>query len=241
MTKEILGEEWFELLKPEFDKEYWHDLMATLVKEYGEYKIYPAPDQVFNALSLCPPSKTKVVFLSQDPYPHDAAHGLAFSSQKADVPYSLRVIFREIDRSIWKTASLPEYKSKVTSNNLTCWAKQGVMLLNSVLTVRANNSNSHANIGWEQFTAMILTHLWYDTNPKVFCLWGGSAQATFNSIRLQARDRHSVLTSGHPASGSHGKDMFSGNNHFIKINDFLKKTGQSEINWEVHEDSSNRS
>jgi len=239
MTAELLGEEWYNVLKEEFDKQYFKDLMSTVSAEYGSYKILPKPLEVFSAFKLTTFTNVKVVIIGQDPYPNDHAHGLSFSSQKKETPPSLRVILREIDRSIWKTTTKEEYLQKVSSNNLTCWAKQGVLLLNSILTVRAGVPGSHDNIGWQKFTSKALETLWNDASPKVFVLWGHYAQLVFDSILKIDERNHVVLVAGHPATAAHGNDLFSGNNHFLKINKFLGNIGQDQINWEVHESSSN--
>lgn len=170
--------------------------------------------------------------MAQDPYPfNDHADGLAFSSQKAETPPSLRYILRELDRDVFRTHTYEEYKTCVHHNNLECWAKQGVFLINSCLTVRAGESNSHSHLGWQRFVGECLRLLNEDSRPKVFTLWGSDAQDTFATYCKDSK--HLVLTSGHPASGLHGKDKFSGCGHFSKINQHFRKLKEPEIIWTV--------
>lgn len=176
--------------------------------------------------------------ISQDPYPYGQADGLAFSTSYDETPFSLRMIFRELDRNIIKTKDYKEYKASFTTNSLESWAKEGVLLLNRVLTVRSEETNSHKEIGWQQFTDKILELLWHRDEPVAFVLWGSEAKKALEGVVSRsnlASDLHLILDSGHPASGSHGKDKFSGNGHFAKINHWLKRRGQEPINWELND------
>lgn len=240
MTKEQLGEGWFDQLSSELQEPYIKELKSKLTRAYSTNKVYPKPSEVFKAFQLTPFENVKVVLLGQDPYPNDNAHGLSFSSQKGVPPPSLMIILRELDRSVFQTKSYEEFKKVAEGADLSCWARQGVFLLNSVLTVDEGNSNSHADFGWQRFTSKALEKLWIDPKPKVFVLWGVSASETFSNVvektsmaEMPARN-HLVLLSGHPATAFHGKDLFSGNNHFVKINKFLHDMGHEPINWEVH-------
>lgn len=171
--------------------------------------------------------------MAQDPYPfNDHADGLAFSSKQVETPPSLRLILRELDRDVLHTHTYEEYKKCVPHNNLESWARQGVFLINSCLTVRAGESNSHSHLGWQTFIAECLKQLIEDDSPKVFVLWGSEAQETFKEV---GRDsiKHLVLTSGHPASALHGKDRFSGCNHFSKINQHFRKLNLPQIEWRI--------
>jgi uracil-DNA glycosylase len=203
------------------------------------YKVFPRPTDIFTAFKLTPPSSVKVVILSQDPYPFgNHAHGLAFSSLQRETPASLRVIFREVDREIFKTYTHEEFKRIFPVNNLTAWAKQGVFLLNTTLTVRAEVPNSHNHLGWDKFTRKVLELLAADPRFKVFLVWGKDAGNQLVGLE-NACDNHKILTTGHPASGSHGKDLFSGCGHFFMTNYLLKKNNLEPINWSLNENSSN--
>lgn len=246
MTEQALGAGWFRVLEEELKQPYISELKQKLREAYTEGVVHPKAPEVFRALRLTQFGDVKVVLLGQDPYPNEHAHGLAFSSKKASVPPSLRIILREVDRSVFRSTTPDEYRAHVSSNNLTCWARQGVLLLNTVMTVYENMPGSHNDFGWQKLTTKILELLWLDERPKVFVLWGASASETFSGVMsddgMETRE-HLVLSSGHPATAFHGKDLFSGNNHFLKINKFLEKVGYQPINWDVHaeEDSSSGS
>lgn len=229
-----MGERWFQALKNELELPYIRELKDRVRWAYTSGPVHPSPSSVFNAYLLTPPDKVKVVIIGQDPYPNDHAHGLAFSSKRSVTPPSLRIILRELDRTMFKTTNKEEFLSKVSTNNLSCWGEQGVMLLNSVLTV-GSEPGSHNDFGWQKLTSRTIELLWEDETPKVFVLWGKYASEVFTSIDgTNVSRNHLVLTSGHPATALHGKDMFSGNNHFPKINKFLEEHGRGPINWEVH-------
>lgn len=226
MSEEILGKGWFEVLKEEFNKPYYKKLEETVTKEYAEYIIRPSPNLIFNAFKSCDFKDTKVVMCAQDPYPSIHAHGLAFSSLHKTTPASLRTIFGEIRNSNVDGKSF-------ASNDLTNWAKQGVLLTNAVLTVRDKDSNSHINIGWEEFTGAALRALATREEPLVFCLWGKASQNNFKAAthRVTINPAHLILEAGHPATAAYGRDTYSGNGHFDQIYAFLYLQGKEQIVW----------
>lgn len=204
-------------------------LKETLREEYNNYSIRPQPLEIFRAFQVTPFEKVRVVIIGQDPYPHgNHSDGMAFSSKLPETPASLRYILREVDRDIVKTKTYKEYKEAFPTNSLLFWAEQGVLLLNTVLTVKSGLPGSHNGIGWQEFTFKVLSLLNEDPNPKVFVGWGAEAAKV-----LQGIDKHLVLLSGHPATASHGRDQFSGCNHFSKINHYFYKNNLPEINWKL--------
>ncbi len=213
---------WYEILKTEFEQEYFKNLQAWLNEEYSKYNIFPPYNQIFNALNLVKFSDVKVVIIGQDPY-HEIgqAMGLSFSVPKGiDIPPSLKNIYKEIEN---------EYNIKcLPSGDLTRWAKQGVLLLNSVLTVRQGQANSHKNKGWENITAEIIKKLNERQDPVIFLLWGGNAKAFEKYI---TNKNHYVLKSAHPSPLS-AYNGFFGNGHFKKCNEILQSLQKSLINWE---------
>lgn len=198
--------------------------------EYKERKVHPKPEDIFKAYELCTPDKVKVVIVGQDPYPNEHAHGLSFSTTQTRRPISLHYIFKEI------CENYPEYslENDFPTNNLTSWARQGVFLLNSVLTVREKEPNSHKGKGWENFTKATIKLLFDDHNPKVFMMWGKEAQTTFAaSVPRCTVTNHQILFAGHPAAAAYGKNVFSGNRHFYTANEWLKMQGRSPIIWKT--------
>ena len=211
---------WFERLKPEFEKEYFKTLQAFLNEEYASKTIYPAEENVFNALNFVPYENVKVVIIGQDPYhePNQAV-GLSFSVPEAtEVPPSLKNIYKEINSDLGITCE--------THGNLSRWAKQGVLLLNTVLTVRRGMANSHKDKGWEKLTETIIKDLGAREKTLVFILWGRNARA-FEPVIAK---HHLVLSSAHPSPLS-AYNGFFGCKHFSKCNDFLKKHNETEIDW----------
>jgi len=214
---------WKEKLNNEFKKEYFRDLSSFLENEMKHFQVFPCKDEIFNAFHLTPYKKVKVVILGQDPYHDDnQAHGLAFSVKHGiKKPPSLRNIFKELSNDIGCT--IPNHGC------LDYWAKQGVLLLNTVLTVRAHKANSHSGKGWEIFTDSVIKHL--DENKKnlIFVLWGKNAEKKTTLINPS---KHSLLISAHPSplSASRG---FLGSSPFSKINLILKKNGQDPIDWQI--------
>lgn len=212
---------WYELLKPELTSQQFKNLQDFLTEEYNTRKIYPTPENVFNALNLVKYNDVKVVIIGQDPYHQPGqAHGLSFSVQNGiKLPPSLVNIYKEIENEIGKKSC--------TNGDLTAWAKQGVLLLNSVLTVRDSQPNSHKNMGWEQITSRVVELLSKRKKPVVFLLWGANAIAIGKNID---RSKHLVLTCAHPSPLS-AYNGFFGCNHFVKANEFLIKNNETPIEW----------
>ena len=214
--------DWDALLEEEFQKDYYQNLRAFLKNAYATSTVYPNMYDIFNALMYTPYNRVRAVIVGQDPYINPGeAHGFAFSVLPgAKVPPSLANIFKEIHADVGCT--IPN------NGHLIPWAKQGVMLLNTVLTVEARRSKSHANKGWERFTDTVMFHLNDREEPIVFLLWGRDAQA---KGRLIDNPKHLVLKAAHPSPLAGGK--FFGCRHFSKTNDFLVKNGQSPIDWQI--------
>lgn len=215
--------DWDDILTQEFNKEYYLSLREFLIREYRQYTIYPNMFNIFEALKLSSRKDTKVVILGQDPYHGEGqAHGLAFSVPPATaIPPSLMNIFKELRDDLG---------CKIPDNGcLTPWAKQGVLLLNASLTVRANMANSHRGKGWEIFTDRVIELVNEKDTPVVFMLWGNNAR---QKAKLIDTAKHLVLTSVHPSPLSAFGGFF-GCRHFSKANEFLRKTGQPEINWQI--------
>lgn len=216
-----IGNDWDSLLTGEFDKEYYLKLREFLKEEYSHRVIYPNMYDIFNALKLTPYAGVKVVIIGQDPYHNEGqAHGLSFSVQPGiAVPPSLKNIYKEINAEL----------GVVEPNNgdLTRWAKQGVLLLNTVLTVRAGMANSHRGKGWEIFTNRVIELLNAREKPVVFMLWGGNAK---QKKELITNAQHLVLTSVHPSPLS-AYGGFFGCGHFKACNEFLQKDGVEPIQW----------
>ena len=211
---------WKEELKLEFTKSYWETLTATVRDQYLNKTVYPPAKQVFRAFDLCPFEKTKVVIVGQDPYhgPHQA-NGLCFAvNDGIALPPSLKNIYKEIKGDLGITP--------YDSGNLTRWASQGVLMLNSVLTVLANTPASHKEIGWEQFTDASIRALNTRKKNIVYMLWGKYAQSKGASID---KTKNLVLTSGHPSPFS--ATLFFGNHHFSKCNKYLEEHGLTPIDW----------
>lgn len=211
---------WYELLKEEFGKEYFKNLQLFLKEEYSQHEIYPSEDKIFNALNHLPFDKVKVVIIGQDPY-HEPlqAQGLSFSvPDNVDIPPSLVNIMKEIEDDLNITCQ--------KSGNLERWARQGVLLLNTVLTVRRGMANSHKDKGWEILTRKIIELLGKREKPIVFMLWGSYAQGYSDLIGSQ----HLVLKAPHPSPLSAYRGFF-GCKHFSKCNEFLKENGEDAIDW----------
>lgn len=215
-----ITKDWANRLKGEFSKEYFKKLQAFLEEESAHYETYPKMENVFNALNYCPFDKVKVVIIGQDPYhePHQA-HGLSFSVEEGvKFPPSLVNIFKEIESDLGIKVE--------NSGNLTRWARQGVMLLNTTLTVRRAQANSHHGKGWEIFTNEVIRQLSARKDPIVFLLWGSNAQSFAPIIEKQ----HLVLMAPHPSPLSAYRGFF-GCKHFSKANEFLVKCGKEPIDW----------
>ena len=217
-----LNDSWKFFLKNEFKKPYFETLVNFVKQEYNIHKCYPLGSQIFNAFDQCPFDKVKVVIIGQDPYHgHGQANGLCFSVNDGIAhPPSLVNIFKEIEQDL----GLPY----PTSGNLERWAKQGVLLLNATLTVRANQAGSHQNKGWEQFTDTVISTISREKEKVVFLLWGGFAKQKINLIDTS---KHSVLSTGHPSPLSANRGYWFGNKHFSKTNYQLEQVGEAPIEW----------
>lgn len=215
--------DWLPAVGAEFKKPYYRDLYYFVREEYQNHVVYPPADLIFQALHLTPLHEVKVVILGQDPYHNEhQAMGLSFSVEDGvDMPPSLVNIFRELHDDMGCT--MPK------SGNLTPWAKQGVLLLNTVLTVRAHQAFSHQGHGWEQFTDAILRAVNAQDRPIVFMLWGTSAQQKASMLN---NPKHLVLKAPHPSPLSAYRGFF-GCRHFSQCNAFLEKNGVSPINWQL--------
>jgi uracil-DNA glycosylase len=223
MKKKILHNDWGPLLEDEFQKPYYLALREFLKKEYATQTVYPNPYDIFNALHFTPYHQVKVVILGQDPYHGPGqAHGLSFSVQPGvEPPPSLKNIFKELHNDLG--CPIPNH------GHLVSWAKQGVLLLNTVLTVRRGQAHSHRGKGWEQFTDRIITLLSERERPIVFILWGRPAQSKMSLIDTS---KHFVITSPHPSPLSANRGFF-GSRPFSKANAFLRQIGEEEIQWEL--------
>jgi len=212
---------WKPLLADEFEKEYFIRLTDFVREEYISKTVYPPAGLIFNAFNLCPFPGVKVVIIGQDPYHGPGqAHGLCFSVRDdVDFPPSLRNIFKEIEMDLGISGP--------RSGNLERWAKQGVLLLNATLTVRANLAGSHQKKGWEQFTDAVISKINNEKNNLVFLLWGAYAQKKGETID---RSRHLVMESVHPSPLSASRGFF-GNSHFSKCNKYLAEKGIQPIDW----------
>lgn len=214
---------WDVLLKDEFQKPYYLNLRKFLVQEYKTQTIYPNTNNIFNALKYTDYKDVKVVILGQDPYHQpNQAHGLCFSVLKGvNPPPSLQNMYKEIHA---------EYGYPIPQHGeLTYWAEQGVLMMNTVLTVRESQPNSHKGMGWEIFTDNVISLLNLRPEPMVFLLWGANARA---KKKLITNPNHLVLESAHPSPLS-AYNGFFGNGHFKKANEFLKSKGMAEIDWQI--------
>lgn len=221
--EQYLTTDWRHLLEEEFAQDYYKKMKAFLLVEYEERTIFPKKEDVFRALQLTPYNKTKVVILGQDPYHGQGqAHGLSFSVQTGErIPPSLKNIYKEQEEDLQITAA----KHGCLEN----WAKEGVLLLNNVLTVEANMAHSHKGKGWEQLTDKIISLLNKREEPIVFILWGRHAEKKGEII---TNTQHLIIHSAHPSPLSARRGFF-GSKPFSKTNQFLQETGQKPVNWEL--------
>ena len=213
---------WKEHLDGEFSKPYFAALTAFVRGEYAAHTCYPPGNLIFNAFNLCPFDRVKAVIIGQDPYHEPGqAHGLSFSvCDGTPFPPSLRNIFKEIQLDLGTPPP--------ASGNLSRWARQGVLLLNATLTVRAHEAASHQHRGWETFTDAAIAALSRDRSHLVFILWGGYARS---KARLIDRSKHLVLESVHPSPLSANRGGWFGNHHFSHCNEYLKENGVEPIEW----------
>mgnify|MGYP001366279988 FL=1 len=219
----MLDGEWAKAVGAEFKKPYYRDLYNFVRDEYATHVVYPPADDIFNAFHLTPLKNVKVVILGQDPYHNNGqAHGLSFSVQKGvDIPPSLVNIYKELHDDLGCT--IPSHGC------LTKWAEQGVLMLNTVLTVRAHQANSHRGIGWEEFTDAAILALNSQDRPIVFILWGAPAQ---RKKRMLTNPKHLILEAPHPSPLAAYRGFF-GSKPFSQTNAFLEKNGIESIDWQI--------
>ena len=219
----MIQNDWLEPLKPEFSKPYYKALYEKVQQEYNTRLIFPPASDIFNAFDFTPLSEVKVVILGQDPYHGDGqAHGLCFSVKpEVETPPSLVNIYKELNSDVGCYIPNNGYLEK--------WAKQGVLLLNTVLTVRAHQANSHRGIGWEEFTDAAIRILNEQDRPMVFLLWGRPAQTKKSMLH---NPKHLILTAPHPSPLSAHRGFF-GCRHFSQTNAFLKENGLTPIDWQI--------
>lgn len=215
--------DWLEPLSEEFHKPYYKNLYETVKKEYHEHQIFPPSEDIFNAFHYTPLADVKVVIIGQDPYHNiGQAHGLCFSVQPGiDTPPSLQNIYKELQDDLG--CYIPN------NGCLTKWAKEGVLLLNTVLTVRAHEANSHKGIGWEEFTDAVIRIVDKKDDPVVFLLWGSPAQ---KKAALLHNPKHLILKAPHPSPLSAYRGFF-GCKHFSQCNAFLEAHGKTPIDWQI--------
>lgn len=220
----MLTNDWAKALDGEFKKPYYRELYNFVRNEYASTTIYPPAEDIFNALHYTPLSEVKVVIIGQDPYHNvNQAHGLCFSvlPSQSEIPPSLQNIYKELESDLG---------CKIPNNGyLEKWAKQGVLMLNTVLTVRAHQANSHQNKGWEQFTDAIIREVNKIDRPVVYLLWGRPAQT--KSAMLN-NPKHLILKAPHPSPLSAYRGFF-GCKHFSQANDFLVSNGLEAIDWQI--------
>ena len=218
-----INNDWLEPLKPEFSKPYYKELYARVKEEYARHLVFPPSNEIFSAFELTPLKDVKVVIIGQDPY-HNVgqAHGLCFSV-KPDVaiPPSLVNIYKELESDLG--CYIPN------NGYLVKWAKQGVLLLNTVLTVQAHQANSHRGIGWEEFTNAVISVLNEQDRPIVYILWGAPAQT---KKKMLNNPKHLILEAPHPSPLSAYRGFF-GSKPFSKTNAFLEANGLKPIDWQI--------
>ena len=214
---------WKTALSEEFDKPYFHKLDTFLVDERQTQTIFPSEEDVFSAFELTPYQNVNILLLGQDPYhDHNQAHGLCFSVKPGiKIPPSLANIYKELRDDVG--FNIPKH------GYLDSWAKQGILMLNAVLTVRAHTPNSHKNQGWETFTDAVISKVNQKSEPVIFVLWGAYAQ---KKLPLIDTSRHIVIQSVHPSPLS-ARNGFFGSKPFSTINSALRQQGKSEINWQI--------
>ena len=221
----MIDNDWLVPLKKEFSKPYYKDLFEFVKNEYSTTVVYPPADDIFNAFHFTPLKDVKVLLLGQDPY-HNVhqAHGLSFSVLPGnDIPPSLKNIYQELHDDLG---------CKIPNNGyLVKWAKQGVLMLNTVLTVRAHQANSHRGIGWEQFTDAVIRAVNAQDRPIVFLLWGRPAQMKKSMLN---NPKHLILEAPHPSPLSAYRG-FIGCKHFSQTNAFLEKNGIEPIDWQIED------
>lgn len=220
----MLTNDWQVAIKDEFQKPYYKELYNFVKEEYSSKVVYPPSDDIFNAMHLTPLNDVKVLLLGQDPYHNvNQAHGLSFSvlPSQPEIPPSLQNIYKELNSDLGCYIPNNGYLEK--------WAKQGVLLLNTVLTVRAHEANSHKGMGWEKFTDAIIQAVNAQDRPIVYLLWGKPAQS---KIPMLNNPKHLILKAPHPSPLSAYRGFF-GCRHFSQANEFLKANGVEPIDWQI--------
>ncbi len=217
--------DWMIPLSAEFKKPYYRELFRKISQEYSTRQVFPAPDDIFNAFHFTPLAEVKAVILGQDPYHNDGqAHGLCFSVKPdVEIPPSLVNIYQELHDDLGCRIPNNGYLEK--------WARQGVLMLNTVLTVRAHQANSHRGIGWEQFTDAVISAVNAQDRPIVFLLWGRPAQMKKSMLN---NPKHLILEAPHPSPLSAYRGFF-GCRHFSKTNAFLEEHGIAPIDWQIED------
>lgn len=221
--KEIFKNDWQEILQDEFEKDYYKNLRKLLIEEYKHYEIFPKAENIFNAFHYTAYKDVKVLILGQDPY-HNVgqAHGLAFSVKEGvKIPPSLQNIYKELNSDLGIPIANTGY--------LKSWADEGIMLLNTTLTVRAHQPMSHAKIGWEIFTNAVIEKINEKKEPVVYILWGNHAKARKKFINNK---NHLIIEGVHPSPLSANKGFF-GSKPFSRANEFLKERGVTPPSWKV--------
>jgi len=220
--KTIINKTWAKILKSEFEKDYFKELKSRLDDLYLKKTCYPTKENIFSSFRNCTFNSLKVVILGQDPYHGiNQANGLAFSVNKGqNLPPSLNNIFKEISIDMNTTVR--------NNGHLIDWSKQGVLLLNSVLTVEEGKPGSHSKIGWERFTDEVIRIISKEKSNIVFMLWGGFAK---KKEKLIFDNNHLILKTGHPSPLSANRGFWFGNKHFSRCNRFLKENNSNEIKW----------
>ncbi len=220
----MITNDWLDIVKDEFSKPYYKELYQFVLKEYNTHVVYPPSDDIFNAFHFTPLSKVKVLILGQDPY-HNAhqAHGLCFSvlPDQREIPPSLQNIYQELKEDLGCYIPNNGYLKK--------WTDQGVLMLNTVLTVRAHQANSHQGRGWEKFTDAVIEAVNAQQRPVVYLLWGRPAQS---KIPMLTNPGHLILKAPHPSPLSAGRGFF-GCRHFSQANAFLERNGLEPIDWQI--------
>ena len=217
-----ISESWKKVLEKEFQTDYFNNISLKTREEYSKFVCYPPGSKLFRAFDECPFNKLKVVIIGQDPYHgENQANGLCFSvDDGVEKPPSLKNIFKELNTSFTK--------NERTNSDLSDWSNQGVLLLNSILSVRRKFPGSHKHVGWEEFTENVIKIISKEKMNLVFMLWGNYAK---NKEKFIHDNNHLVLKSGHPSPLSANKGFWFGNNHFKKCNDFLTANNLETIKW----------
>ena len=220
----MINNDWLPAIKDEFQKDYYRELYKFIKDEYSTTRIYPPADDIFNAFHFTPLKKVKILLLGQDPYHNEnQAHGLSFSvlPSQREIPPSLQNIYKELHDDIG--FKIPDH------GYLKKWADQGVLLLNTVLTVRAHQANSHQGKGWEQFTDAVINAVNNEDRPIVYFLWGRPAASKASKL---TNKKHLILHAPHPSPLSAYRGFF-GCKHFSRANEFLTANGETAIDWQI--------